>query len=123
MPSIQESSIFAPQPQQPLSAPQQQQATLQPGVTGTNPFARQTPSPHGAGADAAGGLTVHATGSTNPFRQSAFVNQQTGQGWQSAAQGTLGGMNLDHVNTVSVFPRPGQPQQPLGPAGGTQGWG
>jgi phosphatidylinositol-binding clathrin assembly protein len=104
MPSIQEpqsGAPFAPQPQQ-------QQQPLQPAPTGTNPFARNhsplqgTPSPQS-------GLTVHATGSTNPFRQSAFVNQQTGQGWQTAGnQGLLGGMSLDQVPTTSVFPRPGQ---------------
>lgn len=98
-------SPFAPmQPQQQALSP------LQPTPTGTNPFARQ-PSPQG-NASIQGGLTVHATGSTNPFRQSAFVNQQTGQGWQTTAgQGTLGGMSLDQVPTTSVFPRPGQQQQ------------
>ncbi|OAL56924.1 ENTH domain-containing protein [Pyrenochaeta sp. DS3sAY3a] len=98
-------SPFAPmQPQQQALGP------LQPTPTGTNPFARQ-PSPQG-NASIQGGLTVHATGSTNPFRQSAFVNQQTGQGWQTTAgQGTLGGMSLDQVPTTSVFPRPGQQQQ------------
>ncbi|KAF1974357.1 ANTH-domain-containing protein [Bimuria novae-zelandiae CBS 107.79] len=99
-------SPFAPQPQQQMSL-----QPLQPAPTGTNPFARNvspvqgTPSPQG-------GLTVHATGSTNPFRQSAFVNQQTGQGWQGSGQGTLGGMHLDAVPTTNVFPRPGQQQQP-----------
>ena len=29
---------------------------------------------------------THATGSTNPFRQSAFVNQNTGVGWQNSGQ-------------------------------------
>lgn len=92
------------------SSQQQPLQPLQPAPTGTNPFARQ-PSPQSAGAPQ-GGLTVHATGSTNPFRQSAFVNQQTGQGWQNAGnQGTLGGMSLDQVPTTSVFPRPGQPPQ------------
>ncbi|EDU50049.1 ENTH domain containing protein [Pyrenophora tritici-repentis] len=96
---IQESP-FAPMQQQPL----------QPTPTGTNPFARQ-PSPQSA-TSPQGGLTVHATGSTNPFRQSAFVNQQTGQGWQNTSnQGTMGGMSLDQVPTTSVFPRPGQQQQ------------
>jgi hypothetical protein len=91
-----QSSPFAPmQPLQPMS-------------TGTNPFARQ-PSPQSA-ASPQGGLTVNATGSTNPFRQSAFVNQQTGQGWQTTGQGTLGGMDLNHVPTTSIFPRPGQQQ-------------
>ncbi|KAF3004335.1 hypothetical protein E8E13_009485 [Curvularia kusanoi] len=91
-------------------APQQQQAQpLQPTPTGTNPFARNT-SPQNA-TSPPGGLTVNATGSTNPFRQSAFVNQQTGQGWQNSGSGTIGGMSMDQVPTQSVFPRPGQQQQ------------
>jgi hypothetical protein len=100
-------SPFAPMQQQ---QPQQLQPLqpLQPSPTGTNPFARQ-PSPQG-GISPQGGLSVQATGSTNPFRQSAFVNQQTGQGWQANGQGTLGGMNLDQVPTTNVFPRPGQQQ-------------
>lgn len=101
-------SPFAPlQPQQPqqLQSPQ----PLQPAPTGTNPFARQ-PSPQSA-TSPQGGLSVQATGSTNPFRQSAFVNQQTGQGWQSNGQGTMGGMSLDQVPTTNVFPRPGQQSQ------------
>lgn len=99
-------SPFAPMQQQ----QQQPLQPLHPSPTGTNPFARQ-PSPQSA-TSPQGGLTVHATGSTNPFRQSAFVNQQTGQGWQNTgAQGTLGGMSLDQVPTTSVFPRPGQQQQ------------
>jgi hypothetical protein len=103
MPSIQESP-FAQMQQQ------QQQQPLQPAPTGTNPFARQ-PSPQST-MSPQGGLTVNATGSTNPFRQSAFVNQQTGQGWHnSGVQGTVGGMSLDQVPTTSVFPRPGQQQQ------------
>lgn len=81
---------------------------MQPMATGTNPFARQ-PSPQSA-TSPQGGLTVNATGSTNPFRQSAFVNQQTGQGWQSNGQGMLGGMDLNQVPTTNVFPRPGQQQ-------------
>ena len=101
MPAVQESP-FAQQ-QQPLQP-------LQPTPTGTNPFARQ-PSPQG-GLLPPGGLSVNVTGSTNPFRQSAFVNQQTGQGWQNAGgQGTLGGISLNEVPTTSVFPRPGQQQQ------------
>ena len=67
---------------------------------------------------------MHATGSTNPFRQSAFVNQATGQGWQAnpANQGTLGGMSVQNVETVGVFPRPGQPQgqQQMGQMGQQQ---
>ncbi|KAF2203152.1 ANTH-domain-containing protein [Delitschia confertaspora ATCC 74209] len=101
-------------------APQQQQSSLQPTPTGTNPFARHA-SPQQNIPSPQGGLTVNATGSTNPFRQSAFVNQQTGQGWQnSAGQNTLGGMSVDQVDTYSVFPRPGQQQQ-TGQSGG-QGW-
>lgn len=108
------SPFAAPQGQSSPFAPMQQQQPpqlqpLQPAPTGTNPFARQ-PSPQNAPSPQ-GGLTVHATGSTNPFRQSAFVNQQTGQGWQTGGQGTLGGMSIDQVPTTSVFPRPGQ-QQP-----------
>ncbi|KAL1611834.1 hypothetical protein SLS60_000055 [Paraconiothyrium brasiliense] len=102
-------SIQSPQQNSPF-APQSQQQPLQPTPTGTNPFARGV-SPVQGTASPQGGLTVHATGSTNPFRQSAFVNQATGQGWQNSGQGTLGGMNLDTVPTTSVFPRPGQQQQ------------
>ncbi|KAJ5988711.1 hypothetical protein N7481_003921 [Penicillium waksmanii] len=59
--------------------PQQPQA-LQPQRTGTNPFARSS--------------------------SSQFINQQTGQGWQSSGQaGTMGG--LEQMGTVPVFPRPG----------------
>lgn len=90
-------------------APQQQTQPLQPTPTGTNPFARNV-SPQNA-TSPPGGLSVNATGSTNPFRQSAFVNQQTGQGWQNSGGGTIGGMNMDQVPTQSVFPRPGQQQQ------------
>ncbi|KAF1938620.1 ANTH-domain-containing protein [Clathrospora elynae] len=104
MSSIQESPFAQMQQQQQPLQP------LQPAPTSTNPFARQ-PSPQSA-LSPQGGLTVNATGSTNPFRQSAFVNQQTGQGWQNAgAQGTMGGMSLDQLPTTSVFPRPGQQQQ------------
>jgi hypothetical protein len=103
-------------PQQNLSfAPQQGIQPLQPSPTGTNPFARNA-SPIQGPLSPQGGLTVHATGSTNPFRQSQFVNQQTGQGWQAGGQGMLGGMSVDQVPTTSVFPRPGQqPQQSQAP--------
>ncbi|KAF2632736.1 ANTH-domain-containing protein [Macroventuria anomochaeta] len=101
------SSPFGAQSFQPSPfAPQQAQA-LQPTPTGTNPFARNA-SPQNA-TSPPGGLSVHATGSTNPFRQSAFVNQQ--HGWQNTGSGTIGGMNMDQVPTQSVFPRPGQQQQ------------
>ncbi|KAK0815317.1 hypothetical protein LTR75_003986 [Friedmanniomyces endolithicus] len=70
----------------------------------TNPFLRnQQPTPPMSPPNA---LQVQPTGSTNPFRQSAFVNQQTGQGWQNAPQASLGG--LEHLDTIPVFPRPGQ---------------
>lgn len=108
LPSIQEPQIG---PSGVIFPPQQQmQQPLQPTPTGTNPFARN-PSPITNNPMSPGGLTVHATGSTNPFRQSAFVNQQTGQGWQNSSNpGTLGGMMLDQVPTTNVFPRPGQQQ-------------
>jgi len=74
---------------------------LQPQRTGTNPFAKHrlaaTSSP----------VVANVTGSTNPFRQSAFVNQQTGQGWQHDNQGTFSGFDINNVETVPVFPRPG----------------
>lgn len=90
-----------PSLQAPQSAPfQPQQQSLQPAPTGTNPFARG----HSPSNTPAGGLMPNPTGTTNPFRQSTFVNQQTGQGWQ-ASQGTMGG--LEHLETVPVFPRPG----------------
>jgi hypothetical protein len=103
-------SPFAPMQSPQMQQPQQLQPMqpMQPMATGTNPFARQ-PSPQSA-TSPQGGLTVNATGSTNPFRQSAFVNQQTGQGWQSGGQGTFGGMDLNQVPTTNVFPRPGQQQ-------------
>ncbi|KAK5076007.1 hypothetical protein LTS08_002516 [Lithohypha guttulata] len=93
------------------SQPVQQQATLAPlqsQVTGTNPFAKNSLSPPPVGAMSS--LPVNVTGSTNPFRQSQFVNQQTGQGWQHANQGTFGGFDVNNVATTSVFPRPGAQQ-------------
>lgn len=91
----------APQPQAP--------APLQPMATGTNPFARNF-SPPSASVDqrpqTSGGLMPQPTGSTNPFRQSAFVNHQTGMGWQHGQQPIGGG--LDQLPTVPVFPRPAQ---------------
>ena len=90
------------------SHPQQQQPSpnnpLTPHRTGTNPFARTISPP------SASPLVPSQTG-TNPFRQSVFANQQTGQGWQSS-QGTMGG--FEQLDTVPVFPRPGQPQQQQG---------
>ncbi|KAK4693823.1 hypothetical protein P7C71_g3645, partial [Lecanoromycetidae sp. Uapishka_2] len=115
------SPFTSPPPQQPQATPftspptqpqqQQQPASMSmtPQRTGTNPFARtptapQTQSPF----PSASPLVASPTGSTNPFRQSAFVNQQTGQGWQSG-QGTMGG--FEQLPTMPVFPRPGQSQQ------------
>ena len=92
---------------QPPSAFGQQQTGLQPlqaQATGTNPFARA----QSAASQTPPSLQPQATG-TNPFRQSMFTNQQTGQGWQNAPQATMGG--LEQMDTISVFPRPGQ-QQP-----------
>lgn len=89
-----------------MLSPTQQPTALQPQRTGTNPFAKSTLSPPPAAA-----LSVNVTGSTNPFRQSQFVNQQTGQGWQHSQQGTFGGFDINGVPTTSVFPRPGAQQQ------------
>ena len=92
---------------QPASQPQPQSSTnnpVTPHRTGTNPFAHTVSPP------TASPLVPSQTG-TNPFRKSAFVNQQTGQSWQ-AGQGTMGG--FEQLDTVPVFPRPGQPQQQQG---------
>jgi phosphatidylinositol-binding clathrin assembly protein len=125
-PSAGSTPAFMPNPPAQLSQPtgipahlQPQLQPLQAAPTGTNPFARnqsplnsqQTPQPQQ--------LAPAATGSTNPFRQSVFVNQQTGQGWQNSQQGTMGG--LEQLPTIAVFPRPGQGQQPTGQPG-QQGW-
>ncbi|KAL8959502.1 MAG: hypothetical protein Q9193_003645, partial [Seirophora villosa] len=101
-------SAQSPQPTLPQQTPQpfhQQQQPIQSHRTGTNPFARNA-SPQGSSSSAPPQPML--TGSTNPFRQSAFVNQNTGQGWQSG-QGSMGG--LEQLQTVPVFPRPGQQQQ------------
>lgn len=78
---------------------------IQPQRTGTNPFAKTISPPPTANT-----LPVHVTGSTNPFRQSQFVNQQTGQGWQHSNQGTIGGVSINNLPTTSIFPRPGVQQ-------------
>jgi hypothetical protein len=109
------SSPFAPPNFTQQQQQQQPAPPLMPAATGTNPFARpQAPT----SSPFTPALTTTPTGSTNPFRQSQFVNQQTGQGWQNSPQGTIGGMTPDQLQTVSVFPRPGQPnppaQQPTG---------
>lgn len=101
-------SQVPPMPQaQPQALPQAQPQppALQPQRTGTNPFARapSVPPPQNSELQP---LQPHPTGSTNPFRQSQFINQQTGQGWQQSGQnGTMGG--LEQLETVPVFPRPG----------------
>jgi hypothetical protein len=102
-----------PQPQQPQQLQQPTggaPAPLMPAQTGTNPFARNTMAsppvdqqrPQTAGA----GLVPQPTGSTNPFRQGAFVNHTTGMGWQHN-QAPIGG-GLDQLPTMPVFPRPAQ---------------
>jgi len=95
-------SPFHSQPPAPPAA-----APLQPMATGTNPFAKNF-----AGAQqperpvTSGGLVPQPTGSTNPFRQGAFVNHNTGMGWQHNQQRMGGG--LDQLDTIAVFPRPAQ---------------
>lgn len=93
------------------SPPIQSPPMLQPQRTGTNPFAKN-PAPampsNSTGQTAATPLRPNPTGSTNPFRQSAFVNQETGQAWQQSNQGTFGGFGVDNVQTTPIFPRPGQ---------------
>lgn len=101
----QQTSPFASQP------PFQQAQPLQAQTTGANPFRHNTPSQPTPAMSPPGALQVQPTGSTNPFRQSQFVNQQTGSGWQHAPQGTMGG--LEGLETLPVFPRPGaQPAPP-----------
>lgn len=102
----------------PPPIPQQPQQSLTPQRTGTNPFAQPSTQPQ---QSQQGSVVSHSTGSTNPFRQSTFVNQSTGQGWQnSGQQGTMGG--LEGLNTVPVFPRPGQGGGNDGQQGQTGGW-
>ncbi|GKT92024.1 ANTH domain-containing protein [Colletotrichum tofieldiae] len=95
-------SPFQSQPQQlPAIAP------LQPMMTGTNPFAKSftgSQSQQQRPATSSGAIAPQPTGTTNPFRQGAFVNHQTGMGWQHNQQPIGGG--LDNVETVPVFPRP-----------------
>ncbi|KAJ5574382.1 uncharacterized protein N7459_008809 [Penicillium hispanicum] len=90
----------------PMPQTQPSPQPLQPQRTGTNPFARSSSVPPQNMQPAAAPLRPNPTGSTNPFRQSQFINQQTGQGWQSSGQhGTMGG--LEQLETVPIFPRPG----------------
>ncbi len=96
-------------------------AALVPMKTGTNPFARDYGGPEAVRPHTAGGIVAspapaastaplmpQQTGSTNPFRQSAFINQTTGMGWQHSQP--TGGL-LGQLETVPVFPRPA-PQTP-----------
>lgn len=80
---------------------------LQPQMTGTNPFAKpQSPPAAGSNQAPPQAMQPMVTGSTNPFRQSQFINQETGRGWQTAPQTTMGGW--ENLETQPVFPRPGQ---------------
>lgn len=86
---------------------QPQAAPLQPMATGTNPFAKgfgAAPQQQQRPATSAGTLMPQPTGTTNPFRQSQFVNHNTGMGWQHQQQPMGGG--LDNLQTIPVFPRP-----------------
>lgn len=104
--------IFAqPQNQQqqyPQTAPLPSAEFQQPMATGTNPFSRNM-AINAQRPQTSGGLMPQPTGSTNPFRQSQFVNTATGSGWQNNQQPIGGG--LDTLETIPVFPRPAQ-QQP-----------
>lgn len=101
------------QQQSQFSQPSGTPSPLQAAPTGTNPFARpQTAGASAARPTTAGGLMPQQTGSTNPFRQSQFVNTNTGVPWQQQNQTPIGG-GLDQVQTVEVFPRPAQ-QTPWG---------
>jgi hypothetical protein len=107
--SPQATQPFSPPPDQLFQQQQQQAAPLQSMVTGTNPFARNIAMNSAQRPQTSGGLLPQPTGSTNPFRQSQFVNTATGMGWQNNQQPIGGG--LDNLETVPVFPRPIQ-QQP-----------
>jgi hypothetical protein len=110
--SAQNQQAFPPQPEQQFQPVQQGSfsgSPLQSAPTGTNPFAKNLSPPTTQSPPAGSSLMPQQTGSTNPFRQSQFVNTATGAGWQHN-QLPIGG-GLDHLETVPVFPRPAQ-QQP-----------
>lgn len=94
----------------PFQTSQTQPPPLQPMATGTNPFAKgfgiQQPQRPATSAGTLGSLAPQPTGTTNPFRQSQFVNHSTGMGWQHNQQPLGGG--LDTLQTIPVFPRPAQ---------------
>lgn len=94
------------------SSPFPTAAPIQAQATGTNPFARASTAPPDQRPQTAGNLMPQPTGNTNPFRQGAFVNHETGLGWQHNQQPIGGG--LDQLGTIPVFPRPTQqtPWQP-----------
>ena len=105
---------FSPPPDQPFQQQIQQQppaAPIRPMATGTNPFAKNIAMNAAVQRpQTSARLVPQPTGSTNPFRQSQFVNTATGAGWQNNQQPIGGG--LDSVETIPVFPRPAQ-QQPV----------
>lgn len=88
------------------SSPFQSAAPIQAQPTGTNPFARASSMPTEQRPQTAGAMAPQPTGNTNPFRQGAFVNHETGMGWQNS-QTPIGG-GLDQLGTMPVFPRPTQ---------------
>ena len=88
--------------------------TIQPlrsATTGTNPFARnlattQSPPVPPIPGSMTGGpslLSVHATGTTNPFRASMMMQQQQQQQVNGQATGTIPGW--ENIETIPVFPR------------------
>lgn len=103
-----QSQPYTPPPDQQF--PQQSAAApLRSMQTGTNPFAKNlTIQSADRPQTSSASLAPQPTGNTNPFRQSQFVNTATGMGWQNAQQPIGGG--LDHLQTVPIFPRPGQQQ-------------
>lgn len=101
------STLSPPATSSPFQTSPPQAAPLMPMATGTNPFAKnfgaqQSQRP----ATSSGPLAPQPTGTTNPFRQSSFVNHATGMGWQHNQQPIGGG--LDGLPTIPVFPRPAQ---------------
>jgi hypothetical protein len=99
---------FQQQQQQQLQMQQAQAEPLRPMTATTNPFAKNIAMNAAARPQISAGLAPQPTGSTNPFRQSQFVNTNTGVGWQHSQQSIGGG--LDGIETVPVFPRPATQQ-------------
>ncbi|PBP20076.1 putative enth domain-containing protein [Diplocarpon rosae] len=104
---------YSPPPDQQFQQQQMQQLqsvdTLRAMPTGTNPFAKNLALNNSAQRPMTSrNLVPQPTGSTNPFRQSQFVNTATGSGWQNSQKPIGGG--LDNLETVPVFPRPAQQQ-------------